>query len=345
MSAQVNLEEKQILKCLPLVNFILSLLIVFHHSFTTNVDFTGSYSIGAYGWQVAAERFMYNLSECAVPIFYFLSAYLFYRTFDGSWEKYKTKIARRFFSLFIPYILFCSLGYIKHLAVSHVWGGILDYLHSLWICDTMPLWFIRELMALSLIAPIIYKLKQNLPLTIAVCILCITLVTLGYVPYRSFLYWLPIYIMGAMMTPDKWSTYSRTIKAHLPLFGIAGIAYIICVWFLPNGILQHNYRGNFEFVIFRIFTVVFFVASACMLTKVDIEPKKWMNYSFFVFCMHFPVISVMALLYGKTVKTIVGAELLEYTLTVISTYTICVIMAMALQRFAPKLWTILNGKR
>lgn len=124
MNAQEIIEEKQILKGLPFVNFILSLLIVFHHSFTTNVDFTGSYSIGAYGWQVAAERYMYNLSECAVPIFYFLSAYLFYRTFDGSLAQYKTKISRRFFSLFVPYVLFCTLGYIKHLAVSRVGGGI-----------------------------------------------------------------------------------------------------------------------------------------------------------------------------------------------------------------------------
>lgn len=182
-------------------------------------------------------------------------------------------------------------------------------------------------------------------MTIAVSILCITLVTLGYVPYRSFLYWLPIYMMGTMMTPDKWSTYSRTTKAHLPLFCLAWMAYMICVWFLPNGILQHNYIGNFEFVMFRLLTVVLFVPAACMLSKVEIEPKKWMNYSFFVFCMHFPVISVLALLYGKTVKPVVGSDLLEYLFTVICTYTICVIMAMVLQRYVPKLWSILNGKR
>lgn len=123
MNKQGFIDEKQVLQSLPLINFILSLLIVFHHSFTSNVDYTGSYSIGAYGWQIAVERFMYNFSECAVPIFFFLSAYLFYRSFDGSWSQYKAKISRRIFSLFVPYVLFCTLGYIKHLAVSHV-GGV-----------------------------------------------------------------------------------------------------------------------------------------------------------------------------------------------------------------------------
>ena len=104
-----------VLSTLTPVNFLLSLLIVFHHGFTVDVSYLGDFSFSTYGLATSLQRFMYNLSECAVPTFFFLSAYLFYRTFDGTWSNYIEKIKRRFYSLFIPYIIFCSLGYVKHI--------------------------------------------------------------------------------------------------------------------------------------------------------------------------------------------------------------------------------------
>lgn len=120
---EINLKNQFILSTLIPTNFLLSLMIVFHHSFTVDINYNGSFEWSSYGITVSIQRFMYNLSECAVPMFYFLSAYLFYRTFDGSWSQYKEKIKRRFFSLFIPYIIFCTFGYIKHLVATRTLGG------------------------------------------------------------------------------------------------------------------------------------------------------------------------------------------------------------------------------
>lgn len=100
-----------LLHSLPILNFLLSLLIVFHHGFTRNVGFIDSYNPLDYGVITAIERYFYNFSECAVPIFFFLSAFLFYRTFDGSKEKYISKMKRRFWSLVVPYIIFNTIGY------------------------------------------------------------------------------------------------------------------------------------------------------------------------------------------------------------------------------------------
>ncbi len=115
--------KEKLINVLTSVNFLLSFLIVFHHAFTVDVDYVGSFSLFAYRGDVAFQRFMYNLSECAVPVFFFISAFLFYRTFDGAIAKYKEKIYRRFWSLFIPYVIFCSFGYIKHLIATDIGGG------------------------------------------------------------------------------------------------------------------------------------------------------------------------------------------------------------------------------
>lgn len=116
---EVMIKEKSVLESLPLINFLLSLLIVFHHGFTRDVGYIGSYNPFEYGLIKGIERYLYNISECAVPVFFLLSAYLFFRTFDGTIENYIQKIKRRFWSLFVPYIIFNTIGYVK----SMIFGG------------------------------------------------------------------------------------------------------------------------------------------------------------------------------------------------------------------------------
>lgn len=67
----IKLEKANLYNLNP-VNFLLSLLIVFHHGFTRNVGFIDSYNPLDYGVITAIERYFYNFSECAVPIFFFL---------------------------------------------------------------------------------------------------------------------------------------------------------------------------------------------------------------------------------------------------------------------------------
>ena len=117
------LKRNPLLDNLNLINFSLSLLIVFHHAFTVNIDYNGSFSPKSYGFTISLQRMLYNFSECAVPMFYFLSAYLFYRSFDGSLKQYKEKIYRRFYSLLVPYVIFCTFGFIKHLTVAGAVSG------------------------------------------------------------------------------------------------------------------------------------------------------------------------------------------------------------------------------
>lgn len=73
--------EKHFLKNLKTLNFILACLIVFHHAFNVDVSYSSHSVISA---AFIIERYMYNISECAVPMFFFISGYLFYRTYENS---------------------------------------------------------------------------------------------------------------------------------------------------------------------------------------------------------------------------------------------------------------------
>lgn len=351
MDKQKLFFEQLILTVLTPVNFLLSLLIVFHHAFTVEVDYRGSFAFGAYSIDVAFQRFMYNLSECAVPVFFFISAFLFYRTFDGTWGKYKEKMRRRVRSLFIPYILFCTLGYIKALMFN---GGIengnfYDYIVSIWESNTMPLWFIRELMALSILAPFCWRLIKCPWLAFILCSLIFVLIAFGIVPYRSFVYWIPVYLLGASCNRPIWNKVIFLMQNHIVkvISIIIIVAYVISAWYLPNGISkeQMTWLQNGIFAIFRYFTPVVFICVMWWMIVGRVKGRSFMQYSFFVYCLHAPVIALVRLIYEKLHLNSMLPETMKYLIIVFFVYFICVLVAMILQKHSPSVWKILNGGR
>lgn len=128
-----------------------------------------------------------TLVKVAMPVFFIMSGYLFFRTNQGDRScdselnhgsvplirLYQQKILRRFKTLLIPYLIWNLLMVIKLKTFS--W----DFFWSYW-CPAgvqidwfgreqlmtapanMPLWFLRDLMVVSLLTPIIYILIRKL---------------------------------------------------------------------------------------------------------------------------------------------------------------------------------------
>lgn len=341
-----NFTEKRFLSFLPTINFVLSFLIIFHHSVTLDIVYHGSYNLMDYGFDISFERFMYNVSECAVPIFFFLSAYLFYRTFDGSWLQYKAKVNRRFFSLFIPYIIFGIIGYLKYIIFNNQFSfDIFIILKSILMSETLPLWFIRELIILSLIAPLIYMIKDRLWLIICSDVLIILLIAFEYVRYQSFLYWLPIYLFGARMgTSGLYSLIKRWNNINSKIKILIIFIFISSAWFLPNGAENGNSINILQFAIYRNVTPIIFLLLVSSFWERPID-YQYMHYSFFVYCMHAPVISLMIIIYDNLLFQLIPSEIIKYGFIICTTYILCVCIAMTIEFITPKLWIILNGRR
>lgn len=213
----------------------------------------------------------------------------------------------------------------------------------------MPLWFIRELMALSIMAPIFQSIKKNLLLSILICIICIVLASAGIAPYRSFIYWIPVYLLGTMMTDSKLEEIrSFMVKSKIKVMVfIMALLYVYASWYLPNGMsrFEMNWIQNLAFIMFRIATPIILLPTMLMILARGIKERRYMNYSFFVYCMHFPVITIIGIILDRIVGSSWTIELVKYFIIVFSSYSICVIMAIALQTYTPRLWYILNGSR
>lgn len=110
--------------------------------------------------------------KLSVPIFLLISGYLFFR--EGSHELTKelwiSKFKKRIFSLLVPYLLWDFIGYIIY--AIKVGFDFEDFFHSFWVIDIPgrsgsspidgPLWYVRNLMIVVVISPIIsYMMKYT----------------------------------------------------------------------------------------------------------------------------------------------------------------------------------------
>lgn len=332
--------EKSFFAVLPIVNGILSLLIVAHHSSTMDVGYNAT--VQNFAW--AFERYIYNLSECAVPIFFFISGMLFYRDYQNCPGDYRKKIGRRITSLVIPYFIFNILGYVKHILLGGGRYHPAGFLISVCRSETMPLWFLRELFILCLLAPIIYAIKRRKVIVVGVTVLIFSLVAVGVIPYRSFFYWLPIYVCGANFSPDCFQRIQDNIKKNISTCILAIGVYLVLVWFLPNTTSKMNSLGNIVFYLFRIYSVVVFVVIISFFIGRTYPMVG--NYSFWVYCVHFPVISLYQKLLNRVLpQNRISVELIKYFSTIMVGYIVCILLAHILRACCPRIYKILNGGR
>ena len=317
--------EVRFFKILPFINIVLSFLIVIHHSFNINIDY--NVNIKNFAWII--ERYLYNITECAVPIFFFMSAILFYRDFHGELETYKRKVNNRVKSLLLPYVIFNIIGYIKHIVFANQNFDLFRLLGSIITSDTMPLWFLRELFILSILAPILYKLKSKRNVEYFVNFFIIILIITGIIKYRTFVYWLPLYLYGS--NHNIYDLINAQKNKYLSII-IVFMFFMMPLYF------------------YRFISIQFYLCLINKLSKYNVKQHDFYKYSFWVYCTHFPFISIYKLFSTKIINLFnIGINnmviLLQYFSTVCIVCIVCIVSANIVKKYCPKMFLIVNGGR
>ena len=152
--------------------FIFSIFVIWVHSY--NVDlFSGSAQDGIWRLADRIENFVsVGLGQIAVPGFFLLSSYLFFRNF--SWDKLLRKWKSRIFSVLVPYVVWNILYYLGYMVASRffamrsmvgrdvipftvqeIWRAVSQYAYA-------PIfWYLYQLMFLIIASPVIYALVKN----------------------------------------------------------------------------------------------------------------------------------------------------------------------------------------
>ena len=160
--------------------------VVFIHAYSTQVLLGGGQRAGAA--HVAFSAFFIRnlisqgIARIAVPMFFLMSGFLFFQGYDGTPGAYKQKLRRRLRTLLLPFLIWNAatlalyaigeaLPSTRVYFANKYWPavrdfGVLDYANALLGLTTKypmsyQFWFIRDLMALVILAPLFYLLLKR----------------------------------------------------------------------------------------------------------------------------------------------------------------------------------------
>lgn len=266
-----------------------------------------------------------------VPILTFISAYLIFSA--GLDRSPLALYKKKFYSLVVPFIFF-NLGLLaitwicqRYLNI-HIFRDLLHADFMKWMDAAFglrdspvnyPLHFLRNLVVLVLVAPLLGKLLRSAPFVGLVIVFCIGHFNLeGPILLRNNML-ITFYLGGmAALLPVNMLAFDKYRVPALILFCIACIA-----------VVELRVK-NLDYLVYVSPFLVWPAASLLTNTRAGIWMTRMSSYSFFIFLAHAPVLAAAWFVY-KRYQTLVPLPLFWFATPVLTVGLLVV------------LWKILNA--
>lgn len=306
-----------------------------------------------------------EFARTAVPLFFLISGILFFRTPDFNCSIYLSKLKSRIRSLFIPYI-FWNLAVFGVQAISQ-WlfpsmlsgrnklitnFSSLDFLTMFWnhnhegvpIC--YQFWFIRDLIIVVILSPIIYWIIKKTPIIVAVIgvfwLFGIWPNVTGFECVSIFFFslggWLGIY-------KDKlYKLFGLNIRQIIIGIIIYAIVIAFSTYCWKNGnTIPYN-------LLHKIGILIGIIASfnyvRYLTEQIKFVPNRFLiNSSFFIYGYHGITIALIMKTYAKLVPLNEGTIISGYFLCCIITIVFGLFLYSLLMKLFPKFGNLITGGR
>ncbi len=275
-------------KTISFLRFPSIVMILISHAYLSKLKINNTVFIeeGKYKFfEYFSHLLSWNISYTAVPLFFFISGFLFFFNADFSKVKYSpsasfylNKYKRRFFSLVIPYIFWniviFALIVLSQLFISDMMPGddkliqnytFTDWLNIFWnykngVPANQPLWFLRDLIVISFFSPLFFFFIKRLKIFFVI-------------------------ILGILWITDFWFSYSIGLK------NIGVFFFTFGAFFSING-------KNFLKIFMRykiIFTLIYLILAFYETTTWEIYHYDVYSYNIiFNFDLFFGVLTIFA---------------------------------------------------
>lgn len=341
----MNKAEKLFRNRVIWMQFLLCILVIWVHSY--NMDIFKPVKLG--GFVGGLERFISDsLGQTAVPGFFMISAFLFYRKFD--WDQLLRKWKSRFYTLVIPYMAWNLIYYIAYFFMTNT-PAVHEQLHRSKVSLSLSelffaivyfrynsvFWFMFQLILLVMLAPAVYGLLRRKRVgagVLALVFLCLMLrVELPFLNMDALMY----YLIGAFAALHGEKLVMAVWKK--PMAVVFGAALLV-----SYGI--HLCAGWTECVqlllLYRItFPICLWFLLGCFRLP---TARDWMKHTFFVYATHFLIIRAMNKLGGLAFPNSALWALAFYFLGPVLVFAASEAAAMLGKRL-PGLWRLLGGGR
>ncbi|WP_395015922.1 acyltransferase family protein [Robinsoniella peoriensis] len=283
-----------------------------------------------------------KLCETAVPTFYALSGYLFFRNCTD--ENLTIKCKKRFKTVMIPYLFWNGIFYIVYFIMSGIpliASRINMNIPSLSLYSVVfqnfanpPLWFLRKLFYLQMLSPIVYFLFKKIgKYSGGVLVVLAAVDVVVQFGYSNTFHWFPVYFGAGFLAmfykkvvEEKWQLWMQENKCKIFL-----IVALLIIAELVVGRIQ-----------WLIAPLLWWGVLGC-ISKIPYMP--FMKASFFVFCTHYFTIlivrKVLVLLLGTLPIMMLTTYLLSFIIVLIFTTSTGII----LKKVNPKTYGAVCGGR
>ncbi len=373
---------------IDLLRFPLAIMVIFIHmspDVINLIDADFSLISGHGIYNVIGILLSHVLTHIAVPTFYLISGYLFFINFQKwSWEGYKKKLNSRVKTLLVPYLLWNAVPFLltvlAMLAAVAIKGKPIEGVESFiaennwhifydcnewgtsrinWLGEHLrmtgpydsPLWFLRDLIVVTMMTPIIYYAIKKLGLFI---------ISILFVAYISRIWTLLpgfhitaffFFSTGAYFALNKMNIIQFADKYRLLFIPFCIILLVAST--IYDG--ANTFIGQNIYLLFictGVFTA-FYVASKCII-KYNVRPNKMLVSScFFIYAIHgvnFPFIGSPLSLTRRLLHYVIpGNTGIEegfcYLTSPIVTAFLCILLLMFARRFFPKITLYFSGNK
>lgn len=360
---------------LPLV-----LMVIFIHAFSS-VHCVPEDGFDYFLFKYFESTFSLVVSHIAVPVFFLFSGYLFFNNVERlDIFTYKRKLKSRFSSLFVPYLvwnlLFALFLFSKLLVKAYIGGDALPSIisffneqggfHIFWDCNIwnldrvnwvgytipasapilIPLWFLRDLIIISLITPFIFYSIKKLRLLYFMVLLAGYLLNLWpYIPGiegDALLF----YSIGANVAIEN-----DTLQDYFSRYRVS--SYILFfVLLIPMVVLKGHttYLGN---IIYPFFITIGVFAALNLFTELTTRRGGHFSYckyskaTFFIYTVHtILILDISIIVVNRIIPLSNGCfSILKYTLIPLLTLIISLGMFITLNKVMKPILAVLTGNR
>lgn len=340
------------------LRFPLILLVVCIHAHVSDMYELPGFSSGA-------DRFIsYYLASGAVPTFFFISGYLFCRN-GLSIESYQYKLKKRIHTLLVPFILWSLIAFAK-MSVCYLpqFSSVFPNLHNVpynwhlfWMSFVdrpvpegtitnhtplnFPLWYVRDLMVLVIISPVLYCLRKYSTIVLSVLtIICSYFYVKTYeYQFNSLLF----FAMGLYYPPQENSFQSGRAR---PVYLIPALGFYLLLCYLCECVVDGEFERCLRMVIITyLIPLFFFIGRICVERGIHVKPIL-ADSTFFIFCIHGIFVEDIKNVFCKVLKVqLYIPEIVLFTTVVFLTISISVFLYIMMQKLSPKSLAVLCGGR
>lgn len=345
-----------------LLRFPLIVGVLYIHAYGSTVHLSSeSVGLAHTSYLVEFVRFFvsYGVARVAVPLFFMISGYLLFKERRFSLELYRSKLQKRVGTLLIPFLfwniatlLLYMLGErIPQTARFFSHGNILatyhamDYANAIFGIWSLPVayqfWFVRDLMLLVLLSPIVYFLAAGRVRLLALPLLSgLYLAGLWNLPWpgleATFFFFLGVYLSLQRVDVNRVDAYGKLLAAA---FAVALVVYTAAHQVQP---------WSHGLVVLLGVPTAWWVAG--LLARGDSSLKHGLLHaaeaSFFVYAAHEPLLTILRKVAYATLRPQNGALVLGlYFLIPVLVIAITLALFALLKRIAPTPLKIISGNR